>query len=108
MLFLDLDRVKQVNDAFGHEAGDRLLMRVATRLQSALRPVDTLARFGGDEFVILCEDLQLSADDLQVIGRRPFEHLGGANQACGSNGGCPRQHRDGATHRRRHRPGRPA
>ena len=57
VVFLDLDRFKLVNDSLGHKAGDRLLVDVAMRLSSALRPSDTLARFGGDELTLLCEDI---------------------------------------------------
>lgn len=56
VMFLDLDQFKVVNDGSGHLAGDRLLVLVAERLQAAVRPGDLVARFGGDEFVVLCED----------------------------------------------------
>jgi diguanylate cyclase (GGDEF)-like protein/PAS domain S-box-containing protein len=68
LMFLDLDRFKLVNDGIGHDAGDRLLKRVGRRLQGALRQGDLLARFGGDEFTVLCEVAD-EEEVLEVIGR---------------------------------------
>jgi diguanylate cyclase (GGDEF)-like protein len=69
VLFLDVDRFKVVNDSLGHPAGDELLRTLATRLLSVLRPGDTVARFGGDEFVMLCEGLAELHEILRVAER---------------------------------------
>lgn len=75
ILFADLDRFKAVNDTYGHQAGDELLIAVARRLAALVRPGDTLARVSGDEFVFLCEDLQ-SPDDVVLLARRIEEGFG--------------------------------
>jgi diguanylate cyclase (GGDEF)-like protein len=69
VLFIDLDTFKSINDSLGHEAGDLLLTTVAERLRRCLRPEDTLARFGGDEFVVLIEAVHDPAQAVQVAER---------------------------------------
>ena len=69
VLFLDLDRFKVINDSLGHGAGDELLTAVADRIGHNLRRHETLARFGGDEFVILCEDIFDDQDAVAVAER---------------------------------------
>jgi len=77
VFFVDLDRFKRVNDTFGHAAGDRVLEEVGALLKSLLRPSDTVSRFGGDEFTVLCEGTDEKGATL-VAGRivealaRPF------------------------------------
>jgi diguanylate cyclase (GGDEF)-like protein len=62
LFFLDLDRFKVVNDLFGHQVGDQVLREVASRLSNSCRKSDSVARFGGDEFVIICADIRDSSD----------------------------------------------
>jgi diguanylate cyclase (GGDEF)-like protein/PAS domain S-box-containing protein len=69
ILFLDLDRFKVINDSLGHIAGDELLQSVAKRLQGCLRPGDTVARFGGDEFTILLSNVRQVEDAVHVSDR---------------------------------------
>jgi diguanylate cyclase (GGDEF)-like protein/PAS domain S-box-containing protein len=76
VVFLDLDEFKRVNDSLGHGAGDRVLMETATRLEACMRTGDTICRFGGDEFVVLCEDLEDEASAL-VVGERLLAEISG-------------------------------
>jgi diguanylate cyclase (GGDEF)-like protein/PAS domain S-box-containing protein len=69
VLFLDLDRFKLINDSYGHEAGDDLLVALAKRIQHVMRPSDTAARLGGDEFAILSEDVDSDADAIAIAKR---------------------------------------
>ena len=74
LLFIDLDRFKNINDSMGHQVGDELLRDVSRRLQSAVHEDDTVARLGGDEFVVLLEDIP-DANVSQRIANRIIERL---------------------------------
>jgi len=83
LVFLDLDDFKDVNDSFGHGAGDELLVQVAERLSAAVRPTDTVARYGGDEFVVIFVgdasrpgDAHLFAERLAGQLKEPFTIAG--------------------------------
>ncbi len=77
LLFIDVDRLKNVNDGLGHAAGDVLLQRVAERLQSSLRDHDHLSRFGGDEFVAIVSEIE-SPHEAEVVAERLLHSLSAA------------------------------
>jgi len=74
LLFVDLDRFKLVNDTLGHETGDRLLQEVARRLLTCVRAEDTVARMGGDEFVVIQEDVK-QPDDAATLAMRLLQQM---------------------------------
>jgi len=82
VIYMDIDRFKLVNDSLGHNIGDKLLVEFAKRIQDLLRDIDTLARFGGDEFVILLEDIEDENYAVEITKRlqkslkSPFEIKG--------------------------------
>ena len=69
LVFVDLDQFKAVNDSYGHEVGDELLVQLARRLAAMRRREDTVARLGGDEFVVLCENVQSDASVREIAAR---------------------------------------
>ncbi|MBI3775417.1 MAG: EAL domain-containing protein [Gammaproteobacteria bacterium] len=74
IMFLDLDRFKHINDTLGHDAGDQLLQALAVRLKATLRDRDTVARFGGDEFAILLDDVA-SEKDVALLANKILEAM---------------------------------
>jgi diguanylate cyclase (GGDEF)-like protein len=84
VMFLDFDRFKMVNDSLGHGAGDELLVTVARRLQSCLRPTDLVARLGGDEFAILIENFR-SDNEIVDLAERLQRVLRDPIRLCGSD-----------------------
>lgn len=74
VMFIDLDGFKSVNDAFGHEMGDQVLKRIAKRLNACVRKSDTLARFSGDEFTLIVENIT-NPDDAAVIAKKILKKL---------------------------------
>ncbi|CAN5841674.1 hypothetical protein BH24ACT3_BH24ACT3_03080 [soil metagenome] len=74
VLFIDLDRFKMVNDTYGHEVGDELMVAVANRLAETLRPEDRVVRYGGDEFVVICNEVSTAAT-AERIAKRLIEAL---------------------------------
>jgi len=100
VIFIDLDNFKQVNDSAGHHAGDELLSAIAARLDAALRPNDVVARFGGDEFVVLADNIGDTRDAVQLAWRlasalrAPFTISGDELTVSASFGVCYSQDRE--------------
>ncbi|BEP12921.1 hypothetical protein acdb102_12320 [Acidothermaceae bacterium B102] len=75
-IFVDIDHFKLINDSYGHEAGDAVLTAVSARLSAAVRPSDTVTRFAGDEFIVVCESLD-DADQVMGLADRLLDSLKG-------------------------------
>jgi diguanylate cyclase (GGDEF)-like protein/PAS domain S-box-containing protein len=84
VMFIDLDRFKHVNDSLGHDAGDGLIVEIARRLSSSLRESDTVARQGGDEFVVVLPDLA-GQDDAAKVARKLLDNLFQPITLCGQD-----------------------
>ena len=102
LLFLDLDRFKEVNDTLGHAVGDDLLLQFTTRVKDCLREDDTLARLGGDEFIVLLPEMERLSDVFAVADRlieankRPYQ-INGNQINVGSSIGISLYPEDGTT-----------
>jgi len=98
VLFIDIDNFKLVNDELGHEAGDFVLTAIAQRLTQCVRSSDTVGRFGGDEFLVICEDLSHDAEGLEIAERilqgfmLPFDTPFGERTLSASIGVAPATH----------------
>ncbi len=75
LLFIDLDGFKQINDRYGHDAGDAVLREVAARLQASIRQTDTAARLGGDEFTVILENIKHGIPDANMLAQKILETL---------------------------------
>lgn len=84
LVFLDIDHFKHINDSLGHEVGDKLLQSVANRLQTAIRLSDTVSRHGGDEFVILLNEVTGNEDTIQIAEKLSHAMLE-PHQICGNS-----------------------
>ena len=104
VLFLDVDDFKEVNDSLGHAAGDRLLRILADRFREMLRPMDTVARFGGDEFTFLFEELESEREAVLIAERISRRRLPSCSTSARSVSRSASGSRSSPTRRSRPRP----